>query len=112
VCEVDLRVGGKIRYVWRRDRDGHEMGMTGVFLEVKAPERLVSTERFDDAWYPGEGRNTIVLAETGGRTLLTYTLAYESKAARDTALQSGMETGMATGFDRLEGILTALPAGA
>lgn len=112
VCEVDLRVGGKIRYVWRRERDGHEMGMTGVFREIVAPERLVSTERFDDPWYPGEGLNTIVLAEAGGRTTLTYTLTYESKTARDQALESGMETGMATGFDRLEGILTALPAGA
>jgi uncharacterized protein YndB with AHSA1/START domain len=88
------------------------MGMTGVFREIVAPERLVSTERFDDPWYPGEGQNTIVLTETDGRTTLTYTLTYESKAARDTALGSGMETGMATGFDRLEGILAALPTGA
>ncbi len=27
VCTIDLRVGGAYRYVWHRDRDGHEMGM-------------------------------------------------------------------------------------
>jgi len=108
VCEVDLRVGGKLRYVWRRDRDGQEMDMGGVIREVVAPERLVSTERFDESWYPGEAVNTIVLTETGGLTLLTYTLLYESKDARDTALRSGMETGMVAGFDRLEGILASL----
>jgi uncharacterized protein YndB with AHSA1/START domain len=110
VCEMDLRVGGKLRYVWRRDRDGHEMGMGGVIREVAAPERLVSTERFDEAWYPGEAVNTIVLTETGGRTLLTYTLLYESKEARDTALRSGMETGMEAGFDRLDDIFASLAA--
>ncbi|MGH9367901.1 MAG: SRPBCC domain-containing protein, partial [Thermoanaerobaculia bacterium] len=26
VCEIDLRVGGKYRYLWRCDRDGTEMG--------------------------------------------------------------------------------------
>jgi len=30
VCEIDLKVGGAYRYVWRRDTDGTEMGMGGV----------------------------------------------------------------------------------
>ena len=30
VCEIDLRVGGMYRYVWRRDQDGTQMGMGGV----------------------------------------------------------------------------------
>jgi len=53
VCEIDLRVGGKYRYVWRHAQ-GHEMGMGGVFREIVPPERIVSTEKFDEAWYPGE----------------------------------------------------------
>jgi len=56
VCEIDLRVGGEYRYVWKRDSDGTEMGMGGVYREIAAPERLVTTERFDEAWYPGGGR--------------------------------------------------------
>src|SRR5262245_2601890 len=49
VCEIDLRVGGAYRFVWRRDNDGHEMGMGGVYQEVVRPERLVATEKFDQA---------------------------------------------------------------
>src|SRR2546430_2321535 len=41
VCEIDLRVGGKYRFVWRHDRNGTEMGMGGVYREIKAPERIV-----------------------------------------------------------------------
>src|SRR5437588_12693017 len=53
VCEIDLRVGGKYRYVWRRDSDGTDMGMGGVYREIVAPERIVATEKFDQSWYSG-----------------------------------------------------------
>ncbi|MCE9598236.1 MAG: SRPBCC domain-containing protein [Spirochaetia bacterium] len=55
VCEVDLRVGGKFRYVWQHKERG-EMGMQGVYKEIVRPEKLVHTEVFDDPWYPGEAR--------------------------------------------------------
>src|SRR5678816_4821424 len=50
VCEIDLRVGGSYRYVWRHS-DGREMGMGGVYREIIVPERIVATEKFDEAWY-------------------------------------------------------------
>src|SRR5580693_4278438 len=55
VCEIDLRVGGGYRYVWREDFGGAQMGVRGVFREIVAPERVVCTEVFDEAWYAGEG---------------------------------------------------------
>jgi uncharacterized protein YndB with AHSA1/START domain len=84
VCEIDLKVGGKYRYVWRQDSDGTEMGMGGVYREIVAPERLVSTEKFDEAWYPGEAVGTIVLSEHGGKTTITQTILYESRSLRPT----------------------------
>src|SRR5579871_818804 len=45
VCEIDLRVGGRYRYVWRH-ADGREMGMGGLYKEITTPERIVSTETF------------------------------------------------------------------
>ena len=42
VCEIDLRAGGKYRYVWRNDSNGREMGMGGVYREVVAAEPLAS----------------------------------------------------------------------
>ena len=108
VCEVDLRVGGAYRYVWRRDKDGAEMGMGGVFREIVRPERIVSTEKFDEAWYPGEGVGTVVLTERAGLTTMTQTMAYESREARDAVLKSPMESGVSRSFDRLEEVVAAV----
>jgi uncharacterized protein YndB with AHSA1/START domain len=105
VCEIDLRVGGAYRYVWRSDKDGALMGMGGIFREIIMLERLVATEKFDDAWYPGEALDTTVFVETRGITRTTITVLYESQEARDTARRSGMEYGMAAGYSRLESLL-------
>ena len=110
VCEVDLRVGGAYRWVWRRDKDGTEMASGGVYKEIVAPERLVATERFEQPWYPGEGLNTLVLTESGGKTTLTQTMLYASREIRDGVLKSGMETGVEASYDRLETMLAAKPA--
>lgn len=105
VCKIDLRMGGKYRYVWRRDKDGMQMGIGGVYREIMAPERLVQTERFDEAWYPGEAVDTLVLTEQGDKTTLTQTMLYESSGARDAVLKSGMERGVAASYDRLAELL-------
>jgi uncharacterized protein YndB with AHSA1/START domain len=107
VCEIDLRVGGTYRYVWRGP-DGAEMGMRGVYREIVVPERIVATEAFDQSWYPGEAVGTVVMVEQGGRTTLTLTVRYESREARDAVLKSPMEQGMAAGFDKLEQLLATL----
>ena len=107
VCEMDVRVGGTYRWVWRHDRNGTTMGMGGVYREIVAPERLVNTERFDEAWYPGEALNTLVLVEKGGRTTLTQTMRYESREARDAVLKSDMERGVAASYDRLAELLAS-----
>ena len=109
VCEIDLCVGGKYRYVWR-NQDGTEMGMGGVYREIVRPERLVATESFDQSWYPGEALDTTVFVEENGKTTFTLTVLYESRAARDAVLKSPMEQGMAAGFDRLEELLASTQA--
>src|SRR3989442_7226141 len=62
VCEIDLRVGGKYRYLWQHDRDGTKMGMGGVYREIVAPERVSNTEQVDEAWDPGGALGTSVVA--------------------------------------------------
>jgi uncharacterized protein YndB with AHSA1/START domain len=108
VCEIDLRAGGQYRYVWKSDADGHEMGMGGVYREVLAPERIVFTEVFDEAWYPGEAVDTIVFVERDGKTTLTQTILYNSRETRDAVLKSPMQTGLAATYDRLERFLPSL----
>ena len=104
VCEIDLRVGGAYRYVWRGP-NRPDMGMRGVFREVVRPERIVATEQFDESWYPGEAESTLTLVEQGGRTTLTLTVRYESQAARDAVLKTPMAEGVGAGFDKLAEML-------
>lgn len=104
-CEIDLRVGGAYRHVWRRDADGAQMGMGGTFREVVAHERLVATERFDDPWYPGEALVSTTFTAVDGHTRVTITIRYESQEARDTARRSGMEHGLAASHERLDALM-------
>jgi uncharacterized protein YndB with AHSA1/START domain/effector-binding domain-containing protein len=107
VCEIDLRAGGRYRYVWHKASTGEQMGMGGAFREIVRPERLVATERFDDAWYPGEAVNTTVFEQRADVTTVRLTVLYESREARDTATRSGMDTGMEQGYKRLEEVLSS-----
>jgi len=107
ICEIDLKVGGKYRYVMS-NTDGMDMGWGGVYREIVPPERFVNTELFDEGWYPGESLITTVLVEEDGRTKLTQTMLFESQDARDIAAGSGMESGIAPSFDRLEELLASL----
>jgi uncharacterized protein YndB with AHSA1/START domain len=107
VCEIDLKAGGRYRYLWRNEADGTEMGMGGIFREIVPLERLVATEKFDESWYGGEALDTTVFSERAGITRIAITVLYESMEARDTARRSGMEHGMAAGYNRLEQLLTS-----
>ena len=107
VCEVDLKVGGAYRFVWRGP-DGAELGMGGVYREIVAPERIVATESFDDPWYPGEAVDTTVLVEEGGKTTATTTVLYESEEIRDAVLESGMASGVAESYDMLAEYLASI----
>lgn len=109
ICEIDFRVGGRYRYLWRNE-SGAEMGVGGVYREIVAPERIVATETFDQAWYPGEAVGTVVLTEQGGKTLLTQTILYDSREARDNVVASPMERGLAASYGRLENLLVSLQA--
>lgn len=103
-CEVDLRVGGAWRWLIEGP-DGQKMGLGGVYLDVVPPERLVSTETYDDPWYEGDATSMIVLTEKDGRTTLTMTVRYASRAVRDAVLQTPMAHGVAAGLDKLAELL-------
>lgn len=106
-CEFDPRPGGKYRYAWKHV-DGATMGIGGTVLEVSAPERMVQSEKFDDAWFPGESILTTTYEEVGGRTDMTVTLRYETKEARDGVLKSPMEDGVALSYSKLAELVEAM----
>ncbi len=104
ICEVDLKVGGAYRDVWRGP-DGTLMGMGGVHREIVRPERIVATQLFDDDWTGGEAVGTLVLVERNGKTTLTNTILYSSREARDAVLKTPMEHGVAASYDSLAAML-------
>jgi uncharacterized protein YndB with AHSA1/START domain len=106
VCDDDLRVGGEFHWSWRGP-ENVEMSMRGVYREVVPPEKIVRTETFEFGCnaQAGEQLASVVLADHGATTMLTLTVSYPSKEARDGALASGMERGVSAGYDRLEEIL-------
>ena len=109
VCEIDLKPGGALRYVWRHREKG-DMGMGGVFREITPPERIVHTELFDQDWTGGETLVTTIFDERDGRTTVTSTVRYSSKEARDGALKTGMIEGWSQGLDRLDALLAPATA--
>lgn len=110
-CEEDARVGGKFRWAWSGP-GGMAMSMSGEYREVVPPERAVRTESFDFGCSPqaGEQLTTLTLTERGGKTTYSLNIVYPSKEARDGAVASGMEHGMAAGYDRLDKILASAAA--
>ena len=109
VCEIDLRVGGRWRFEMEKV-NGAKMGFGGVYQEIVRPDHIVSSEKFDDAWYKGDAVSTVTFVERSGKTTLTMTVVYESKEVRDAVAASGMETGVAASYDRLARELVSLKA--
>lgn len=100
ICEIDLKVGGRYRYVWRSENDGNEFGVKGEFREISRPQRLVHSESMDGM--PGEALCTSTFMQSGTQTLFTMTMRFDSQQARDQALQSGMTDGMSMSYDRMQ----------
>ena len=105
IAEIDLRVGGKWRYVMVAD-DGSEVGFHGEYREIVPNERLVSTEVYEGAPQgegPEEGTlNTATFTEANGRTTLTILVEAPSKEIRDAIIESGMEEGLQDALALLE----------
>ena len=105
VCEVDLRPGGKWRYVNRHPHGDAEF--YGEYREINPPDRVVFTEIY--APFPdAESVCTVELVEEGGKTRFTITARYPSLDVRDAVLKTGMEHGAAASYDRLEEVAAEL----
>ena len=106
VAEIDLRVGGKWRYVMVAEGD-FEVGFHGEYREVVPNERLVSTEVYE-GMPDAQALNTMTLTETDGRTTLEILVQHASKEHRDAHIESGMEAGMQDAMDLLEEVAVSL----
>lgn len=112
LVEIDLRVGGRWRYVMTA-RGGPEVGFHGEYREIVPGERIVSTEFYEGV---PEGvseedattLNTTTFAEAGGGTSLTILVQAKSKMTRDAIIASGMEDGLQDAMDLVEQVIASL----
>ena len=106
VCEVDLRVGGKWRFVNRTPK-GELAAFYGEYREIHPPDRVVFTEIFEP--YPDAvSVVTSVLTEENGKTRMTATVEYPSREIRDMVRATGMERGAGLSYDRLDDLVRRL----
>jgi uncharacterized protein YndB with AHSA1/START domain len=99
-CEIDLRVGGKWRFVGYGPQ-GNFPAFYGEYQEIARPDRLVNTEFFEP--FPDAGSVvTTTFTKEGSKTRMSLVSEYPSKEVRDMVLASGMEGGAAISYDRLE----------
>jgi uncharacterized protein YndB with AHSA1/START domain len=107
-CEIDFRPGGKWRVVHRSIDGGEgEHGFHGEFREIVRPERIVWT--FEYEGMPGHvSLDTVTFEEHDGKTTLTARSVFDSVQDRDGMLKSGMESGAAETYERLDEYLAEL----
>jgi len=100
-AEVDLRVGGKYRLGMMKLPDGELFYLAGIYREVRPPERLVYTWRWEAQPEHGETQVTVEFREVEDSTevVLTHEL-FPTEKARDDH-----NRGWSGCLDRLEKLL-------
>lgn len=110
-AEIDLRVGGKWRYVMIAHGE-FEVGFHGEYREIVPNQRIVSTEVYEQAESQDPDAipvvNTITFEEHNGVTTLTILTDCPSQEVRDLIINSGMEGGMQEAMDLLEQVAISL----
>lgn len=108
-CEMDVRVGGGYRLVFRHG-DSEPMAFFGKYLDVTPHSRLTWTNEEG-----GEGGpvTTVTFEERDGKTLVVMRDLYPSKEVLDAAIASGSTGGGHDEmFEQLDEVLDTLGASA
>src|SRR5262245_6630305 len=105
-CEMDVRVGGTYRLVFRHDAFPEPMAFFGRYIEVTPHSRLAWTNEESEG---GGQVTTVTFEERGGKTLLVMHDLYPSKEALDAA-GTGATDAMGETFGQLDELLVTLGA--
>lgn len=102
----DVRDGGRWRYI-NSDDDGNAYGFHGVFHGDQTPDGMLQTFEFE-GWPGNVSLESLVFEETDGKTVVQNHAVYQTVQARDAMIESGMESGVNEGFDRLDELISRL----
>ena len=101
VCICDPRPGGAIRYEWQ-NAEGHGFHLTGEFVEVEAPRRLVHVERMHLPDPTPDNHVETIFTADGDGTLMVMRMTLPDAETRAAMLATGMADGMEVGYQRLD----------
>jgi uncharacterized protein YndB with AHSA1/START domain len=108
VCNIDLRVGGKWRYVVQDQ--AMQIGFHGEYREIVPPYRVVNTEAYEGIPNPDAAASVVTstFEEVEGITTMTTHVLHVEPSHRDAHIASGMESGMQLSMNRLEDLVGGL----
>jgi len=101
VCINEAKPGGKIRYEWS-DGKGGGFYLTGEFLELDPPHRIVHVERMHLPDPTPDNHVVTTFTADGAGTLMTMRMTLPNAETRQAMLSTGMEHGMEDSYVRLE----------
>ena len=104
VCVNEARPGGKIRYEWANAKGGG-FYLTGEFLELEPPKRIVHVERMHLPDPTPDNHVETRFEADGDGTLMTMRMTLPDEKTRAAMLATGMERGMEASYVRLDGML-------
>lgn len=106
IDQFEARNGGTYRYI-HRDEAGNEYGFRGVFHGTPSLDGIVQTFEFE-GWPGHVSLESMTFEERDGKTIVRQTSVYQSVADRDSMIESGMETGLSEGYERLDELLSEM----
>ena len=106
VCVCEARPGGQLRYEWR-NADGAGFHLTGEFVAVEPPHRIVHVERMHLPDPTPDNRIETTFTADGDGTLMVMRMQLPDAATREAMLATGMADGMEVGYVRLDRGLAA-----
>ena len=106
-CDMDVRVGGGYRLVFKHPASGEPMAFFGKYIEVIPNARIVWSN--DES--PDGAVTTVTLEEKDGKTLIVMHDLYPTKEALDAAMESGSTSWFSETFEQLDAFLVALGTG-
>lgn len=101
VCLSDPRPGGAIRYEWT-DGKGGGFHLTGEYVELDPPHRIVHIERMHLPDPTPDNRIETRFTAEGAGTLMVMRMTLPDRATREAMLATGMADGMEASYARLE----------
>lgn len=101
VCICDARPGGRIRYEWS-DGAGNGFYLTGEFIELDPPHRILHVERMHLPDPTPDNRVETTFTADGDGTMMVMRMTLPDRATREAMLATGMEHGMEASYARLD----------